>query len=321
MGNPTLLQVAKSYRSATGIIITQDLIKKSGILQTMYFVKSSNGAYDIADVAATLPSGEFRKINAGITPSDMDSEMLQIDLFPFSALHQVDKAIAEKYKGGLNQYIKDKSPGYAEGLGQGFAAQCIYGWGSDANGFEGLRQIAIKNSKVVDTYSSGTGNTYSCILAVKWDRNVCTGLFDETDMKAGKIFVPVIENNGKVVWVADPNDATKKKPVYQFATESFFGMKVLSISNVAVLLGVENVTNYKPTAADLDAILDMVKAEEDGSTFLYMNRTSRGLIDDLKTEKLQLGAKDTEFEARLKTFHGIPIMIDENITQTEARTT
>ena len=311
--NPTLLNVVKSYKTNKGIIIAQDLICRSGIMRTMFFGKASNDSYDLVDIAASLPAGSFRLPGAGYSVSNPTSAMQQIDLFPFGAFHQLDANLVKRYKGGLGQYIKDKSPGYAEGLGQSFSAQLVYGFGKDANGFKGLRQIAIENSKNVTagTAGSGSGSVYATILFVKWHREACTGLFNEVNFKSGKLFIPTIENNGKIVWIADPNDATKKMPVYQFATEADFGIKVLSTNNVYAITGLKNASTFEVTLKQLKSALRAIKAETDGSTFIYCNSEGARQIDLVNPAPQQ--SVDT-----LDKFNKVPIVIDDNITQTEA---
>ena len=314
---PNLEELYKAKRIGKAIITPQDLKAVTGILDTMEFNKSSHGVYDLVDVASIIPAGSFRKINGGMAVSDGSSELDKIDLFPFGAIHQVDSAIVKDYPGGIQGYVRDKTTLYSPGLAKSFETALAYG---DDDGFKGLKEIATNNGKSTPTNGSGTGSVYTSIIAVKWDKNLCTGLFNEKALKKG-IFIPKILNGGKIIYV-DVFDAAgastgKKKPVYQFAIEQNFGLKVIGTTQIATLTGIKNVASYLPTAAMIDDLLDSINAEAD-NTFLYMRRTTRTLIKKLKTDKVsynnegKIGKKVTEYD-------DIRIVISSQITHVETR--
>lgn len=313
---PTLEELYKANRAGRGIVTPQDLKAVTGILDTMQFNKSSHGAYDLVDVAAILPAGSFRKVNGGMAVSNGSSELDKIDLFPFGAIHQVDVAIIKDYPGGLSAYVKDKTILYAPGLAKSFETALIHG---DDDGFKGLKEIATDNSKSTPTNASGSGSDYSSIIAVKWDPGLCTGLFNEKPFKKG-LFVPVILNGGKSVLVDEFDGAGaatgKKLPVYQFSIEQNFGLKVIGETQIAVLTGIKDVDTYRPTKAMLDNLLDSIDAEA-GNTKLYMRRTTRTLLKELKS--VAYSNDDRSIERSVIAYDDIPIRITSQLTQTEDR--
>lgn len=313
---PTLEELYKANRAGRGIVTPQDLKAVTGVLDTMQFNKASHGAYDLVDVAAILPAGSFRKVNGGMAVSNGSSELDKIDLFPFGAIHEVDEQIIKNYPGGLQAYVKDKTILYSPGLAKSFETALIHG---DDDGFKGLKQIATDNSKSTPTNGSGTGSVYSSIVAVKWDPNLCTGLFDTKALKKG-IFVPVILNGGKVIYVDEftvAGAATgKKKPVYQFAIEQNFGLKVIGATQVAVLTGIKDADGYRPTKVMLDALLDSIDAEA-ANTFLYMRRTSRTMLKLLKS--VSYDSADNSIEKSVIAYDDIKVKITSQLTQTEDR--
>ena len=313
---PNLEELYKAKRVGRGIVTPQDLKAVTGILETMQFNKSSHGAYDLVDVASILPAGSFRKINGGMAVSNGSSEMDKIDLFPFGAIHQVDSEIVKNYPGGLQGYVKDKTLLYSPGLAKSFETALVYG---DDDGFTGLKDIATNNGKSTPTNASGTGSVYSSIVAVKWDPNLCTGLFDVKAFKKG-IFVPYILNGGKIVIVDEFDDAGastgKKIPVYQFTIEQNFGLKVLGTTQVATLTGIKDVDAYRPTKAMVDNLLDSIDAEGSNS-FLYMRRTTRTLFKLLKS--VSYDSADQSIEKTVIGYDDIPIKITGQITHIEDR--
>lgn len=315
---PNLEELYKAKRVGRGIITPQDLKAVTGILDTMEFNKSSHGAYDLVDVAAIMPAGSFRKINGGMAVSNGSSELDKIDLFPFGAIHQVDSSIVKDYPGGLQGYVKDKTTLYSPGLAKSFETALTYG---DDDGFTGLKEIATNNSKSTPTNGSGTGSVYTSIIAVKWDKNLCTGLFNEKALKKG-IFVPVILNGGKIVYV-DMFDAAgasigKKKPVYQFAIEQNFGLKVIGTTQIATLTGIKDVDNYRPTITMIDVLLDSIDAES-GNSFLYMRRTTRTMMKKFKSDKISYANADKSIGKKITEYDDIQIVISSQITHTEER--
>lgn len=315
----TLEQLYKAKLVGRNIVVPQDLVGSTGILDTAQFIKSSHGLKDLVDVGAELPTGSFRRINGGMATSSLRSDLTEIDLFPFGTIYEVDARIVEDWPGGLQGYVKDKAKMYAPGLAASFESALIYG---DDNGFKGLREIANDNSMATPINGSGTGNTYSSVIAVKWDPNLCGILYNEKEFKKG-LFVPVILNGGKVVYV-DVFDAAgaatgTKKPVYQWAIEQSFGIKTIGTTQVAVLTGLKDVTNYVPTTTALDTLLDSINADPT-NTFLYMRRNIRSLVKRLKVANVTYAGNENDIGRTPLAYDTIKMIISSQITQTEART-
>lgn len=313
MANPTLLNVAQVQGNTKNVVYTQDLAKKSGLLKTMWWQKANGGLKHYYQKAINLPMGEFRPVNAGINVTDVECETGSLDLLGFEAMHQADRDIVDKYPGGLEQYIADKAPGYMYGLGQNFTRQMLYGTANDKGGFEGLRQLAFKNNKVIPTFETATGTGFTSIYAVRWGLDELSGLYDETAMQESLI---KIEKLNKGEWFYKSVNY-KEYPVYQFSFHGYFGLQSLTPSNVACLYGIKDEDNHHPSPDDIDQLLDLVFAETDGSTFLYMNREAKRLLSRLKNEKLQLLSYANDYGTQLDTWNGIPLILEDNISHTE----
>lgn len=317
MNNPTLLSLAQASGQQKNLVYTHDLAKKSGILKTMWWQKANSGLKHFYQKATALPSGEFRGINGGVTPENVESESGVTDLMCLEAMHQVDRDLIDKYPDGLPRYIADKSPGYLFGLGQTFSRQMIYGTAANSGGFVGLQQVAKQYGQVMTTAESGSGNDYASIMAVRWALDECSGLYDEEALVNQGLVRIVKANQGE--WFYKSNNG-REYPIYQFSYHGYFGVQVLSSNNVAVLTGIKDANGYRPTADKIDLLLDAVLAETDGSTFLYMNRRARRLLSTLKQDKMQTGVYDTEFGLLLDTWNGVPIVVEDNLAQNEAFT-
>jgi hypothetical protein len=51
-----------------------------------------------------------------------------------------------------------------------------------------------------------------------------------------------------------------------------------------------------------------------------MNRTQKRLVRELKDSKFEMGALDKNYDIRVDYWNGVPIIIDENIVNTESTT-
>ncbi len=302
----TLLDVSKSLHATKNAIVTQDFIKKSGLLQTMQWSKSSHGLYD-KDVISGVADASFRKIGGGISSKSASARGIRHDLFPFAQYHTVDKAIIDGYDGGLKQYLKDKGPAFASGAGQYLAKQMFYGYEADAEGFKGVRQIALANDKYWKPSGSAADNT-SSIYVVKWDLREFCGLYSKDQYKQSAFRIKIM-NNGEYV-IKDG------QPVYEFYVETYLGLKSLTASNCAMIYNLKDTTNFKPTKALIDKAIRSIKGTY-ADTFIYMNSTVKGIADDnLKSTTHKAG--DTEVGVPIQSISNIRIAVDDNIVDTES---
>lgn len=315
MNNPTLLTIAQKSSNQNNLTYSADLTKKSGILKTMWWQKANSGLKHRWQMATDLPNGEFRQINSGISPADVVSQSGTTDLMCLESMHQADRDIIDNYPGGLKQYIADKSAGFLYGMGANFSRQLIYGTENENSGFTGLKQKAEETGNIIELSTGETGNDFTSIIAVRWAVDECSGLFDSESIEKGLVNIN-LQNEGKWLYKTINN---REYPVYQFSYHGWFGMQAVGNNNVAVINGIKDTTNGCPKADDIDKLLDMVLAETDGSTFLYMNRKAKRLLNKLKNEKIQLASFDTDWGSKLDSWNGVPIIVDDNILSTEAK--
>jgi hypothetical protein len=319
---PTLLDLAARSKSKTNQLLTSDLVKRSGLLRTMEFSKASHSSagYDIEIVSDNVVEASFRAYGAGISSVDPKSHEVTHQLKPFSVYHKVDAAYIANYEGGLSQYLIDKAPQIAEGAGQKLATQMFYG--SDTSGFEGLRQIAIKNnnkSGVTVCFkpagaaaSSGTTSIY----CVRWDPREMCGLYKDGAFQRGAFMIKVM-NGGNPVSKEDSDGNTYY--VYEFAFETYLSLKNLSNIAVSMVYNLKDASTFYPTLALMRKAKRAVRGMRD-NTYFYVNSFGQGLIDDNVSTTIYRDPNDTEAARELETVSGIRIVIDDNISSDEDAT-
>jgi major capsid protein gp7 len=313
----TLTEVYKIVGPGKGIVIPSDLMIDTGVLNTLMMKKSSHGIYDLAEVAAMLPQGDFRLTNGGYVISEGSaSDESKIPLHEFGAIVRGDERIVNKF-GGPQAYIKHNAASYAMGMVQGLETALIY---SKVKGFNGLIDIAKANSKTTPSNASGTGTDYSSIIAVRYDPLLCHGLFDQKALAKG-FFHPVVLNNGKAVIRDITEDgATTAKPVFEFRMTFEMALKIIGTQHVAVLSGLKDADNYRPTKKMLKALLTDIGARKSPSMCqLYMNGDIADLVDEILEDKLATIVSDKEYNLTLDNFKRVPLTISSAITNTEAR--
>ncbi len=317
MASATLMKLAAAYNVPNQTAIIDSLIRESGILETMPFIKATHGIYHKYKLKQELPGGGFRSVNGSIIPHTTEDVVLQEDLKILTDIQQEDKAICESYPGGVEKYFADELPAFVEGLGQTAARQLVYGTDStfgDEEGFKGLRQHAVKNGNTID--ATGTSGNRTTILAVRWKAGSCCGLFNENAFSDGNLITVRPLNNGNPVMVVVNTATGAVKPVYQALYEAYMGLLCATSDNVAAYVSIQDATGKKPTAGNMDKLIDMVRGSV-SDTFIYCNRTGRRLLWELKESKMQVSSADTDYNRLIERWNGIPVVLEENISSTE----
>lgn len=317
----TLLDAATVARASRNIVICNDLKDVSGILATAVASPTNDGIQDVDTMNLALGAGAFRIPNKGVSITRPQVGNVVTDLFPYSYEDKIDKFVLRKAKMTIQQWIKYLEPSINEGAAQALSSQLVYGTSTSANGFKGLRQIALENGADRQTYSSGSGEAHTSILIVNWHPRECTLLYDPADMKGlnGKRLLSLfVKNGGNLTTLLDSDD--NPFTGYEYGGELPLGLKVMSTERVAVLTGVKDVTNYTPDAADLRWLIQKVHGKSDGKTVIYCNSDGRALISSLMDTKVTYGSNLPVHNLPLfvGTVDQIPVILEDGITTTES---
>jgi len=321
MANATLRKVVAGFGVGGEAAIDQ-LSKESGLLQTAEAIPANHNIFHKFKRLDALPSFSISAIGTGQADTTVNSNLYQTDLKILRATQSEQTDVVDSYPGGRSQFFMDDLSAYQEGFGQDASKNLIYGTDSnlgDTAGIKGLHQYAKIYSNV--TQAGGASGSRTSIFAVKYrpGKNGCGLLFNPQIIGSAGIMNIIAMNNGNPVLETTSTTTRAKVPVYQAMYEAYIGFLSTSSFDVAAITQIQDATSKKPTAPYMNAMLDQVKANA-SNTVIYMNRTSHRLLGELKDGKLQVMPAGGDYSNLVATWNGIPIVIDDNITDTETTT-
>ncbi|MBU4444209.1 hypothetical protein KJ656_03885 [bacterium] len=317
MAQSTLRDLALAYENISEEVMSH-LTKKSGILQTAEVKKATHNTLHKYKKVTALPTFSVREIGGSITPQAVNKEIYQSDLKIVTARQEEDKAFCDNYPGGPEAYFSDNFLSFIEAWGQKAATMIIYGTNStfgEVQGVHGLHQIANANSKVI--HETGTSALTTTIFCVKWDPLSISLLYNAELAAAGDFLKTTILHDGRPVMSTTNVTTRAAQPVYEVLYESYLGLFSASAYDVAKYDRIEDATGDEPTSDNMDILGDHVKAEA-GNSYYYCNRTARRLLWRLKNTKMATAPATKDYNNVLETWNGIPLVLDENILDTES---
>lgn len=296
--------------------IVTDLVKSLGILETAQFGFSSDYLRHEFEVQTEDGDAAVRAINGSIVATMSNSILGSVQLPAIERLVEIDKVLAKKW-GGIQGFLSDKNrtTTYMRSILQLLAKAMIYGDNAThgvAGAFKGLHQIAKANSNVV-AQLSGANSSRTSIFAVHWSEG-------ETEV------VMPMEQTGDVVQIELVGGGTLQAPTANTTTNArqlvyganFWANAALCAPAKASVAAITQIdSSHKPTAGQIDLLIDAVKGLADGKTFLYMNREGRRYIKELKNTKLSMAPGDTGYNTVVSDWDGIPVVLEESILSTE----
>jgi len=318
MANATLRKLVSAF-GVQGEAAIDQLTKESGILMDSPAIPANKNISHTYKRIDALPSFSITTIGTGQADVTVNDNILQTDLKVLKAIQSEPIEIADSYPGGPEAMFRDDMPAFNEGYGQGASTQLIYGDNAtfgDAAGIKGLHYWAKAYSNV--TQMGGASGSRTSIFAVKFrpGRNGCGILFNPQVAAASGLMDVLVMNGGQPTLEVTNTTTGAKKPVYQVLYQSYLGLLSTSSFDIAAITQIQDATGKKPTSAGMDTMLARVKANP-ANTIIFMNRTSKRLVGELKNSKLQIAPSEVDFSNRVGSWDGVPIVIDDNILDTE----
>lgn len=323
MANQTLRDLVVSYagKSATVETVLSHLLKKSGILKTAQAIPANYNIYHKYAKVDALPSFSVGGLNQDLTSETAHSNLLTQQLASVDAIQTQYKKQLDNYPGGPRKFFEDQYLPFIAAWGQAASKSIVYGTSGLGNvgGTIGLHQIAAAYGNVI--VETGTSGSTTSIFAVKYDPQTCGILFNPQTAASGNLLSvkPILGGQPYSEVINDGGSDQSQKMVYGVSYESSIGFLSASKYDVAAYTRIQDDTGDVPVADNVDELIDMVHGDE-GSTFLYCNRTARRLLRRLKDSKLELGVMDKNYDVRIDYWNGIPLVTDDNILNTESTT-
>lgn len=324
MAQQTLQYLATQWSAAQQMFI-DNLTKSAGILRTASVGYANNGLFHKYNFATALPTASIRSINGSVTPTTTTFDLKQLDLKELITLETVDATLAKGDPSGPDGYMNKVAPGHMESLAQAAEKSIVYGLNGTygaVDGFKGFHDLAkeaetARSLSVID--AGGTTNTTS-IFAVHWKPEVCQLVIPSGIAAGGDLVVSTVMNNGQVTLMVTNTTTGAQMPVYQVMYQMMLALQAGSYYSVHRIIGVDSGSNA-PTAAEIDTLVDLVKGDST-NTILYTSRLGKRAMQTLKATKFFTQAvQDQNMNTMLDFWNGIPVIVSDNILETETKAT
>jgi len=311
---PTLQELAITAGSPQQVVIG-NLIKYLGVLETAQVGFSSDHLRHEYPVAADDPTAAVRAVNGSIVPSSGREILASLTLPQIGAYASVDMNIAKKW-GGIAQYLNqpNRTNAYIRSVLQKFEQSAIYGDNATfgvADGFKGFHQIAKANSAV--TQLSGTTGSRTTIFCVHYSPDEVQFVIPEM-LNSGLLVNAELIANGALQGITTNTSTDARKLTYE--AYYYLNGAFQAGHNYAVAAITQCDSTHKPTALQIDQMIDQVKGMADGMTFIYVNRTGRQYIRNLKST-MYVDTANTAYNTEVASWNGIPVILTETILSTE----
>lgn len=314
MAMTTLKDLVVSYAGEQATAAMDDLQKQSTIIATASAITASNGLYHLGRKVTALPTASFSAPGEAVTSTSMSSDVVQSDVIPLMCLLEVPKHIADAYKtrtesSPVAQWFADNYMTAYESIGQKIGKVSVYGTDGtfgDAKGFKGLHYYA-KSSSNLEQMGGTTGSRCS-IFAVKWNPSYNT-FITGNNIGMGGMPIKMTPCYGGTPYI-NPD----KVYVYGMICELPIGLYNASNTSVAAMTQIDS--THLPTAVKMQSIIDKVKGSP-SDTVIYCTRQGRAYLSTLMDGKRQLFSADRNYPFSIGQFDGFPVIIEDNMVNTE----
>lgn len=320
MSTATLRTLAAEWSKA-GQASMDHLTKSSGFLRVAEAISASHGGSHKYKRVDALPTFSVIEPGGSTTDTTVNENVETLDLKIVRSQQSEPSDIVDDFPAGKAEYFNRQMPVYEEAFGQKASTVIFYGTNStfgDVKGFTGLHQLAKAYGNVIQ--QGGASGSRTSIFAVRFRTgdNGCGVVYDPNIVSTGFMMNSEVLNDGKKVMEVTNTTGQYKKLVYQLVHSGKMSFLSSSSYDVAAYTQIQDAADDRPTADNMDLLLDYVRADgAEGMTYLFANRTGLRLLRKLKDDKLEMIPEHTNYDRRVFAWNGYPIVLDENILDTE----
>lgn len=314
MAKLTLLDLAKRTGNAPEIGIVEATTQNNALLSLIPF-RGINGVSYRFGRRVGLPAVAFKGINQGVSVTKSKVDQILIETKDVGGRSEVDKLLAERDPRGINVMRSEEDAGFSASMGNLFNLKFYYGSTKTTSGleFDGVTSIlnALSFATVTDAGGDSANVQTSAYFIAFGDANGQMGRLKGVEGLLG---------NGKNITAIDMglqyvDDADSKK--YLAYTTEFEFAPGLAIYDTRSVGRICNLDAGSPlTVTLINAML--VQMYPYVPSAIFVNKAQYLVLQGLKVSALDYYNSDTDLFKRVLSFNGIPIFIDDNITQTEA---
>ena len=320
----TLIDLAKARGNDAQVGIVQALTHDNPILRLAPAKPIAGLMYKYRRDAA-LPDVAFRGVNQGVAKSARKEEQIVVETKIISGLSTVDKVVANAYPAGPVAYRTEQDEGFVSSMGNKFNYSAYYGsQATNSLEFNGL-------SNILNVKSGSTNGFNTCLSAGGSGANAQTSIYfwsfkpanvigygnlPGVEIPLGNGMLPEGEDLGTLL-VSDQDGLQYPAMVTSYTFQP--GLAVYDTRSIGRLCNITS--NAPPTATLINSIITQMHPYK--PDLMTMSKATFSLMQNLKSTANSyfyipntMGNEDL-FQ-RAQYFSGIPMMIDENILDTEA---
>jgi len=313
MAKLTLLDLAKRTKNDTTVGIVDATTQNNALLSLLPF-RGINGASFKYARRSSLPTVSFKGINQGIDNSKSIIEQILVEAKNVGGRSEVDKLLAESDPRGINALRAEEDSGFGAAMGNIFNLKAFYGdsVGSTGLEFDGVATMYNTLSNTVVAAGGDSANVATSVYILA---------FKDANSQIGRLRgIEGILGNNKNMTAIDmglqyATDADSKK-FLAYTTEFEFspGLAVYDERSVGRLCNVDS--GSLPTIALINQVIANMRPYT--PSVILVNKLSWLALQAVKATTMQSFNEDRDLFRSVLMFNGIPIFIDDNITQTEA---
>lgn len=310
MANQTLLDLAK--KSGNSIAIVESMIQSNPLL-TMMPTRGITGVMERYDRRIALPTVGFTGFNQGIASSKSRVEQIILETKILKGMTKCDRLLAEAYREGVNAFRLKEAASVIAAIGNAFNENCYYGASAtDQKEFDGIISIlnTVANGAVSATGSTGAGESSMYFWGFN-PVNAKEGRMPGVEMLLANGY-PIRNTDMGLQLIADADSVDFAAYVNEFVWQP--GMAVYDTRSVGRLANID--ATHLPTVALINSVLAWMHPFE--CQLITCNKTVFGFLQGLKGTTTSIPWASNDLFLRARYFDGIPIVIDDNITSTEA---
>ena len=311
----TLIEIVKRQHNNDMLTIAETLAEENEILQDIPWVEANDIFENVSLRRASLPSGTWRKLNAGTAAEKSDTVQVrdsvgQLESWGVHDAKVIDAAASPK------QARMDEATGTMQGLSQTMATTLIYGnTHTTPEQFTGLAPRMPDIAAAANVINEGgTGSDLTSIYVVNWGVRTVHGLYPRNS-PAGLVHT----NWGKRPW--DMGSGTQMS-AYVDQYEWAGGLAVKDAKSIGRLANIE--TTGVSNIFDEDNLITLMNRMNLGAgARIYCNDTVQTQMEIRLKDKtnIHFSKVDGLAPGPVLTFKGVQIRTVDKILNTEAALT
>lgn len=279
--------------------MVDQILEEAPILEMIPYSPTTDGLQHQYEEIEEVTGAGLVNIDEALPEVDSHTSLKHIDLNILGGTMFVGEDKALKM-GGPQTYFARKQPLIMTKTGMDAERSILY---NNIRAYAMENDSGLTGAHVIN--AGGTGNDNYSILAIKWAEGQTSGLFDPSGFGRGTL-MDIQPLNGGATFLKD------NRIVYGIRMKSYFGMMLANSRYVSAIVNVDpDETGALPTATEIDSLIETVRGQTGGNTWLYMHPKIYTALFQNKGERLELRVGD-DINRSFATWNGIPILTSYN---------